>query len=566
VDYSRLTGIDEEGTHNRVMEILDNVSQKIGSSGGTVLRYSGDAVLATFPSVVQAVIVSIDIQNGLAVDNESVAEESQVEIRIGVNLGDVIEDRGEIFGDGVNLAARLETAAHPGGICISSTVWEQCQGKIDSTFADGGEQQFKNIARPVNIFHWQPGTAQPSINVPNSDSILSNKTSIAVLPFNNMSGDDEQEYFSDGISEDIITELSRFKNLFVCARHSSFTFKGKTVDVKTAGRELGAHYIVEGSVRKVGNRVRVTVQLVSADSGSHIWAERYDRDLDDIFAVQDEVVSSVVAQLGMSLRREAMEFARGRPTDSLTAYDNLLHARAAWWRGEWNKGFTNTQSALEADPGYAQAHAWMALQYAHQTYSRSMRLNDEEICIGAKRHAEEALRLNDQDPFIHMAASMAFRFTPVPDRHRGLRHSDISYAMNPHDFDVLYCRAFHLTWSERPLEALACLKRLEDLNPLAGFMLGECYADAYYLLERYEDCLNCYQDRGEASNQVKVLMAASLAKLDRIEEARSYVDELRRHDPDYDVEGCARGIIALCVSDQDAERLRVGFRLSGVSV
>ncbi|UCH38620.1 MAG: hypothetical protein JSU67_10615, partial [Gammaproteobacteria bacterium] len=416
----------------------------------------------------------------------------------------------------------------------------------------------------------QPGAAipepesldQPEVAAPG----LHEKPSIAVLPFTNMSGNPKQEYFADGITEDIITELSRFKNLFVCARHSSFTFKGKTVDVKTAGRELDANYIVEGSVRKVGNRVRVTVQLVSADSGSHIWAERYDRDLDDIFAVQDEVVSSVVAQLGVSLRREAMEFIRGRPTDNLTAYDNLLHARAAWWRGEWNEGFSYTQSALEADPDYAQAHAWMALQYAYQTYGRSMGLTDDEICIGAKRHAEEALRLNDQDPFIHMAASMAFGFTPIPDKHRGLRHSNISYDMNPHDFDVLYCRAYHLAWNGRPLEALTCLKRLDDLNPLAGFMLGECYADIYYLLERYEDCLNCYQGQGEAPSQVKVLMAASLAKLDRVVEAKSYMEELRRHDPDFDVEGFARGNIALCANDRDAERLRTGFRLSGVNV
>ena len=242
VDYSRLTGLDEEGTHNRVMETLDNVSQKISSSGGKVLRYAGDAILATFPSVVRAVETSIGIQGKLAEDNAHFPEEARVQIRIGINLGDVIEDRGEVFGDGVNLAARLEAAAEPGGVCISSAVWEQCQGKISSTFNDGGEQQFKNITRPVRTFHWQPGAARTDIDLPNNDDLFADKSSIAVLPFDNMSDDSEQEYFSDGITEDIITELNRFPSLFVIARNSSFAFKGQAIDVTEIGKKLGVQY------------------------------------------------------------------------------------------------------------------------------------------------------------------------------------------------------------------------------------------------------------------------------------------------------------------------------------
>jgi adenylate cyclase len=267
VEYSRLTGLDEEGTHSRVMEILDNVSQKINSSGGKVLRYAGDAILATFPSVVQAVEISTDIQSKLVDDNAAFAEQARVHIRIGINLGDVIEDRGEVFGDGVNLAARLEANAEPGGICISSMVWEQCQGKISSTFVDGGEQQFKNINRPVRTFHWEPGAERSGIDFPNNNDPSRSKPSIAVLPFDNMSGDPEQEYFSDGITEDIITEISRFRSLFVIARNSSFAFKGQAIDVTDVAEKLGVQYVVEGSVRKAGERIRITAQLIEASTG-----------------------------------------------------------------------------------------------------------------------------------------------------------------------------------------------------------------------------------------------------------------------------------------------------------
>jgi len=327
VDYSRLTGLDEEGTHHIVMGTLDNVSQKISSAGGTVLRYAGDAILATFPSVVRAVETSTDIQSKLTEDNALLPEETRVHIRIGINLGDVIEDRGEVFGDGVNLAARLEAAAVPGGICISSMVWEQCQGKINSTFADGGEQQFKNISRPVRTFHWEPSTDRPSIDLPISDTPLTDKPSIAVLPFDNMSGDTDQEYFSEGITEDIITDLSKVSSLFVVARNSSFTYKGRSVKAQEICVDLGVRYIVEGSVRKVGSKVRITAQLIDGKSGGHIWADRYDGTLDDIFDLQDKVTYQIVDALKVRLLPEEEHAIRQVPTTNIQAYDYYLKGR-----------------------------------------------------------------------------------------------------------------------------------------------------------------------------------------------------------------------------------------------
>lgn len=319
VGYSRLTGLDEEGTHNPVMATLDYISQKINSSGGSVLRYSGDAILATFPSVVLAIEISTEVQNKLAEDNEPIPKESRVYIRVGINLGDVIEDRGEVFGDGVNLAARLEAAAEPGGICISSMVWEQCRGKIKSTFVDGGEQQFKNISRPVRTFNWKSNVDRPNIDLPNNDNPLPDKPSIAVLPFDNMSGDPEQEYLADGISEDIITALSKIRSFLVIARNSTFTYKNRAVDVVQVAGELNVGYVLEGSLRTAGKRVRVTAQLIDASNGHHVWAEKYDRELDDIFVLQDEMTQTIAGALEPELNAAERERAISKPPQNLNA-------------------------------------------------------------------------------------------------------------------------------------------------------------------------------------------------------------------------------------------------------
>ncbi len=267
-NYSRLISQNEESAHKRVMQVLDFASESISAGKGTVLRYSGDAILAEFSSVLKTVQTAVEIQKELEIRNVGYPSDEKIQIRIGLNLGEVLQDRNEIYGDGVNLAARLEAAARPGGICISSSVYEQIKGKLDVAFVDGGSQTFKNIAHPVQVYHWTPGTASPA---PTHSLTLPAKPSIAILAFDNMSNDPEQDFFAEGISEDIITQLSKFQSFFVIARNSAFAFKGRASDVKEISKKLGVRYIVEGSVRRAGTRVRITSQLIDAVEDKHLW-------------------------------------------------------------------------------------------------------------------------------------------------------------------------------------------------------------------------------------------------------------------------------------------------------
>jgi len=317
--YTRLVEEDTDGTVAAwTAARADVIDPAIGAHSGHIVKFTGDGFLAEFSSVQGAVNCAIDLQRDLAA--------SPLGFRIGVSLGDVIDDGTDIHGEGVNIAARIEALAEPGGICVSGDVYNQVRNRIDATFTDMGEHTVKHVSSPVRVYRWVevasdtiPGEANPD-DVP----ALPDKPSIVVLPFTNMSGDPEQEYFSDGITEDIITELSRFRSLFVIARNSSFHYKGQSPRVQDVGHELGIHYVVEGSVRKAGNRVRITAQLVEAESGNHLWAERYDRDLENIFDVQDEVVQEIAASVPGQLNVAAMDRARRGPAESLSAYDCLL--------------------------------------------------------------------------------------------------------------------------------------------------------------------------------------------------------------------------------------------------
>ena len=358
--YSRLMGADEAGTLERLKalraEVVDPV---IAAHDGRIVKLMGDGALVEFASVVGAVECAVEVQRGLSERTAGEPEDQRIVFRIGVNLGDVIIDGDDIYGDGVNVAARLQEIAEPGGVCISGSVFDQVKGKVEAGFEDLGDQRVKNIAEPVRAYRWSDAIAAPARAAPLA---LPDKPSIAVLPFVNMSGDPEQEYFSDGITEDIITELSRFPTLFVIARNSSFHFKGKAVKVSEIGRDLGVQYVVEGSVRKVGNRVRVTAQLVEAMSGNHLWAERYDRELEDIFEVQDEVAHTVAATVSGRLDDAGAERARRRPTEDLAAYDLFLRAYQhvhRWTRADLAAARPLLEKALDLDPNIARAHAYL---------------------------------------------------------------------------------------------------------------------------------------------------------------------------------------------------------------
>src|SRR5215475_3531262 len=358
--YSRLMGADEEGTLSRLnAHRREFLEPKIADHRGRIVKRTGDGVLIEFASAVDAVRCSVEIQHGMAERNASVPQDERIELRIGIHVGDVIIEDGDIFGDGVNIAARLEGTAQHGGICISDDAYRQVRGKIDAIFEDTGEHELKNIARPVRVyqFNTREGTAQaPAL-------VLPDKPSVAVLPFQNLSGDPEQEYFADGMVEDIITGLSRIKWLFVIARNSTFTYKGRPVDVKQVGRALGVRYVLEGSVRKAADRVRITGQLIDAATGAHVWAERYDRRLEDIFALQDEITLSVVGAIEPSLRDAEIERVKRTRPDNLDAYDLVLraipHVYAAM-PDEVGKALPLLESALEFQSDYALARGLLA--------------------------------------------------------------------------------------------------------------------------------------------------------------------------------------------------------------
>ena len=365
--YSRLMGADEEGIHERLKaHFRELVDPKIAEHRGRTVKNTGDGLLAEFSSVVDAVGCAVEIQRGMAEREAKVSEELRITLRIGINLSDVIVEEYDIFGDGVNLAARLEAFAEPGGICVSRVVRDQVRDRLDYAFVDIGEQQVKNIARPIRVYRMRNRFAP--IELPASLASpqplqLPDKPSIAVLPFANMSGDPEQEYFADGMVEEIITALSRIRWLFVIARNSTLTYKGQAIDVKRVGRELGVHYVLEGSVRKVGGRVRITAQLIDALNGAHLWADRFDGSLEDVFDLQDKVASSVAGVIEPTLQTAETARSAARPTSDLTAYDLYLRGSAMFLSSarQIPGAFRLMEQAIERDPRYGPALAWAAV-------------------------------------------------------------------------------------------------------------------------------------------------------------------------------------------------------------
>ncbi|MDX1711393.1 MAG: adenylate/guanylate cyclase domain-containing protein [Rhodovibrionaceae bacterium] len=395
VGYSRLMGRDETGTLGALKALHNEVvAPLIGEHKGRIIKLMGDGLLAEFGSVVAAVGCAVAIQQGLRARNEGGDPERQILLRIGINLGDVIVQGRDIYGDGVNVASRLEALAEPGRICVSATVAEHVGTKLAVGFKDLGEQRVKNIDRPIHVYCVEPLGEAPNVASPvkgNATLGLPDRPSIAVLPFDNMSGDSDQEYFADGMVEDIITGLARIKWLFVIARNSSFSYKGKSVNVKQVGREMGVRYVLEGSVRKAANRVRVTGQLIEAETGRHIWANRYDRTLEDIFTLQDELTMSVVAAVEPSLRQAEIERVKRKRPDNLDAYDQVLRAVPLVYPAMPDGAASALPlllNALEEEPDYALAHGFAA--WANEiVFARGG--GREENRLGAIRHAEKAI-------------------------------------------------------------------------------------------------------------------------------------------------------------------------------
>src|ERR1051325_6473816 len=361
--YSRMMEADEAGTVRRLHEHRGITDPIVAEHGGRIVKTTGDGVLVEFPSVVGAVQCAVALQNLMADRNAGVPREHRMDWRIGIHLGDILIDGDDILGDGVNIAARLEGIAEPGGICISEDAFRQVRGKIETVFSDGGEQPLKNLARPGRIYRAQPAST-PVLPRPAAHTLpLLDRPSIAVMPFQNMSGDPEQDYFADGMVEEIITTLSRIRWLFVIARNSTFTYKGQAIDVKRVGRELGVRYVLEGSVRKVGNRVRITGQLIDAETAAHLWADRFDGLIENVFELQDKIAISVAGVIEPALQAAEMRRSAARPTTDLTAYDLYLRALAVWFPITKERIFEALgllEQAIAIDQHYGLALSWIA--------------------------------------------------------------------------------------------------------------------------------------------------------------------------------------------------------------
>jgi TolB-like protein/class 3 adenylate cyclase len=415
--YSRLMGADEEGTLARLKAVRkDLVDPTIAKHRGRIVKTTGDGMLVEFGSAVDAARSAVEVQRDMAAQNTDVPKDIRIEFRIGIHVGDIIIDDNDIFGDGVNIAARLEGIAEPGGVCISDDAHRQIRGKVDIAFEDMGPQTLKNIAEPMRAWRMQLNGSAPQVTQarPSTEMVeplaLPNKPSIAVLPFQNMSGDPEQEYFADGMVEDIITGLSRSKSLFVIARNSSFTFKDKAVDIKQVGRELGVRYVLEGSVRKAGKRVRVTGQLIDATTDAHIWADKFDSDLEDIFDLQDRVTSSVIGAIAPHLERSEIERAQRKPTENLQAYDYYLRAQYSHyeWTREGNaESLKLAKIAISLDPLFARAYA-LAADHFNQRKAFGWSVDAAKERAEGRQLADRALQLGKDEPLVLAMAGQTY--------------------------------------------------------------------------------------------------------------------------------------------------------------
>jgi adenylate cyclase len=539
--YSRLIGADEGGTLARLRAVRgDLIDRKIADNRGRIVKTTGDGLLVEFSSVVDALRCAIEVQAGMSERNAAVPADRRIEWRIGINVGDIVVEDGDIFGDGVNVAARLEGLAEPGGICVSARVQEDAAGRLDLAFEDIGEQQLKNIARPVRAYRvvMSGGSALPQ---PRSGLALPDKPSIAVLPFANMSGDPEQEYFADGMVEEIITALSRIRWLFVIARNSSFTYKGQAVDVKQVGRELGVRYVLEGSVRKAGGRVRITAQLIDATSGTHLWADRFDGLLEEVFELQDKVAISVAGVIEPTLRQAEIERARRKRPDSLDAYDLYLRALPFAYTSmpeDAEKALGFLEQAIKLDPDFAVAHAIIAW-CQEQRYLRGG-LHEQARTI-ALRHARLAITMGGDDPTALAIAGLVIGFLEPSEYDVAVSAFDRSLALSNSSALALGFSAATRAWHGESTIAIEQAEQALRLSPLFDPLSKERHmaiAIAHFVARRFEESAAAASRAIQANPRFSPpywMRAAALANLGRIDEAKAVARQVLEVQPRFTI-------------------------------
>ncbi len=570
VGYSGYIQRDEVGTRLLFKKLEKNFVQPLCLLyGGRIIKTMGDAFMMEFSSVVNAATCAVELQKQmpLHVNEAESLDLRSMQFRIAVNLGDIIVEEDDIHGDGVNVAARLQGLAEPGGVCISEAVHAQISGKFEIPFSDGGSVDLKGISGDHQVYHWSPArAAAQSTALAIREPIAleaARQASVAVLPFENLSADPEQEYFSDGITEDIITELSRFRDLHVKARNSSFAFKGKYTDVTEIGAALGVKFIVEGSIRKAGQRVRVSVQLVDASDGGQVWAERYDRDLEDVFAVQDEVSQTIATVLPSRLRSTLSERTQRKSTTNISAYE--LYLRGRWIfltsAGTDPRAISFLEKALAIDPNYAHAQAVLANLYAYSLFSLGVWYGDPEV--RARKYLHDALKNGKQDPIILTLAAETYYWLGESDRAR--HHIEAALGINPHDIQSRVVYGSILNGAGLHEEGLRVMNDALVADPQMLDFTLEPKAECLYMLRRYQDCLDILLSWADPPPHTHGQIAACYAHLGQMDKSAEAAAAFRKVCAvSSDFSRYARNHANICQLPEDKENWLSGYRMAGL--
>ena len=536
VGYTRLMGSDEVATLERLTTLREQVLQPlIAEHRGRVVKLMGDGLLVEFSSVVDAIGCAVTWQEHVAEHEAEGEEHKRLQFRIGINLGDVIVEGDDIHGDGVNIAARLEGLAEAGGICLSGDAYRQVRGKVDAKFEELGERDLKNVAEPVLVYRIVGKRFSGAATSPAKETLaLPDKPSIAVLAFANMSGDPDQEYFSDGITEDIISELSRFRELFVIARNSSFSYKGKAVKVQDIAEDLGIQYVLEGSVRTADNRIRVTAQLIDAETGHHIWSERYNREITDLFALQDEVAQTVAGTVAGRLKLTAEDRAERKPIESLEAYDYALRGQSIIADTKENnlRARQAFEKAIELDPTCTRAYVGLALSYVIDWFNHWWEPSAPPL-DRALEYATKAVSLDNTDSKAQL--NLGHVFEARREHEEAKVHLERALALNPNDADGFAYMGVYLDTTGKPGEAIDCYLRAMRLNPYYPAWYLWKLGDAYYSAGQYEKALTPLKEalnRNPKLKRAHLTLAVTYVQLDRIEEAGRQVEDLLSDHPD----------------------------------
>ena len=566
--YSRLMGDDAHATVAALDDCRAVFREHVVANGGRVVDTAGDSVLAAFELATKAVQAATAIQTDLAAFNEPIAEARRMRFRIGIHLGEVLHKTdGTVYGDGVNIAARLESLAVPGGVCVSANVHEVCQGKVEARFVDAGEHSVKNIARPVHAWRIAIGDADDELAAiaPAAVEPITDRPSIVVLPFDNMSRDAEQEYFSDGICEDVITELSKVPGLFVIARNSAFVYKGKAHNLPDVAAALGVRYVLEGSVRKAGNRVRVTAQLIDGASGGHLWAERYDRELEDIFAVQDEVTEAIVSQLSLRLAPEDERRAGSHGTSNMAAWDLYLRGREIAWTltpATAIEAVRILRQVVSLDADFAAPHAMLGFTLVSQHMNGWSGAGETTLGDGIAE-AETAVRLDAREPLAHFAHALGLQFAGRQEEAIAAGQRALAINANfPHAHGVIGSANLSLGRAEDSLRHLGTAMRLDPFHPNVLLHLS---ALGHYMLGNYQESRALLEQRMALkveTDSTPFVLAACCGRLGEPEAARQAWAQVFQANPDFSI--ARRRRIPFYRDMQHFEDIVDGVRLAGI--